>query len=450
MPSRLSGKQIAVIRDAIVSGFTRDTLRAAVLLNLDEDLEVIAEGGTLDALALSLIAWAQRTNRVRPLIAALAEVNPHNPEVQDLVRQSPPWFLPTAGGPRQEEKAPRPARGAAYSLLATGLLLLAVLLWLGSRSGASAEPPAAAPTATSGLTFESQTPAPLTDVIGDSGVSPGGGAAPVHTAALTAAALAPSPTDTVAPTATPVPTPAATSTPADAAARLVANEQVNIRGGPGTEYAWLGAANAGDEFDVTGRNAAGDWWQVAYAGGPAWIVGLYVTATGVEDVPVIADIPPAPTAIPAPPTLPPPTPTDAPPPAAPTAEPSPLVCWNGSTTEQTTEEVPPRGSGIIVTLVEVRFERPANRLVVQLLVENKSAQSIRWGFGTAQAVAVFPNISPVALERWMIDVPAKLPPVPYTLEAGIAQGDAAQFVCPTLLLVKAFDGQTEDIRFDLD
>ena len=63
---------------------------------------------------------------------------------------------------------------------------------------------------------------------------------------------------------------------------------MNVRGGPGTEYPIVGGATLGQEFAVTGKNAAGDWWQIDLEGQPGWIFAPFVTAVDTEDVPVVA------------------------------------------------------------------------------------------------------------------------------------------------------------------
>lgn len=61
------------------------------------------------------------------------------------------------------------------------------------------------------------------------------------------------------------------STNAQAAAQ--ANTAANLRAGPGTSYARVGAAPAGAALAVTGRNAAGDWLQLADG---SWIAAFLV------------------------------------------------------------------------------------------------------------------------------------------------------------------------------
>ena len=118
-------------------------------------------------------------------------------------------------------------------------------------------------------------------------------------------AIAPTPT----PTSTPLPTltPTATPVPADATATL--SRRLNVRRGPGTHHAVLDTAEAGDEFRITGRNLAGDWWQIDFGGEPAWVYAPYVTAGQAGDVQIVATPTPIPTATPMPTDTPAPTAT---------------------------------------------------------------------------------------------------------------------------------------------
>ncbi len=134
------------------------------------------------------------------------------------------------------------------------------------------------------------------------------------------------PSPTTAPTATPTtepptatpepPTITPTSTPQTP--RAIANSEVNLRGGPGKAYPVVGKLPAGQETEILGRNASGDWWQLAWPGGKqAWVTGTVVQILGpIDTVAVTKNIP-------APPVQPtrPPQPTAAP--AAPTAPPKP-------------------------------------------------------------------------------------------------------------------------------
>ena len=98
------------------------------------------------------------------------------------------------------------------------------------------------------------------------------------------------------PTAAP-PTATATS---DAASLTVTNASVNVRSGPGTNYANIGRASRGQSFVVTGKNPTGDWYQFDFNGKPGWVIGQLVEIQGGERVQVAANILPPPTAAPRP------------------------------------------------------------------------------------------------------------------------------------------------------
>lgn len=160
-------------------------------------------------------------------------------------------------------------------------------------------------------------------------------AAATGTAPLAAAApvTASAPTTGSAAGPTSTPTEAPTATPAQSAAQVSATQLLNLRQGPGIEFGLAGAMNPGDTAAITGKNAAGDWWEIRTAGGAAaWVYGPLVTATGpVESVALAANVPqPPPTATPAPvavapveqPTAAPDAPTAAPA-EQPTATPAP-------------------------------------------------------------------------------------------------------------------------------
>ena len=137
------------------------------------------------------------------------------------------------------------------------------------------------------------------------------------------------PTPEIFPTATPVPPtpmPAMPATPLPTIApppptpipnpRLTASQTVNVRGGPGTNYARIGQLTAGQSFDITGKNPAGDWYQFDLNGRAAWVIARLVSTSGdMGSVQVAQNIPAPP---PPPPTAR-PQPTSPPPPATPPA-----------------------------------------------------------------------------------------------------------------------------------
>ncbi|MBI3958708.1 MAG: SH3 domain-containing protein, partial [Chloroflexi bacterium] len=120
-------------------------------------------------------------------------------------------------------------------------------------------------------------------------------------------------TDTPVPP-TPVPAePTATPTdpPPPAARMTITNQAANVRRGPGTEYPVIGSVSQGMQFDVTGKNPAGDWFQFCCVNGEVgWMFSQLATVENAQLVAVAADIPAAP-------PTPVPAPTDTPAPAAP-------------------------------------------------------------------------------------------------------------------------------------
>lgn len=123
----------------------------------------------------------------------------------------------------------------------------------------------------------------------------------------------PTPTATTEPTAvvtdTTVATATATLTPTSAPeveepaeepaaettdqAQVVTESNINVRGGPSTDYPIVGTLQSGDSALITGQNAAGDWWQIQIDGDSGWVLGQLVTAENATAVPVV-DAPPAP------------------------------------------------------------------------------------------------------------------------------------------------------------
>ena len=134
----------------------------------------------------------------------------------------------------------------------------------------------------------------------------------------TATPVAPPPATLAPPSPEPptaAPSPTAPPTP-EPATLTVSNTTVNVRSGPGTNYARIGQVSRGQSFTITGKNASGDWWQFEYNGQSAWVFGEMVTAQRSQEVTVAANIP-------APPPTPRPQPTARPQPAQPTKPPAP-------------------------------------------------------------------------------------------------------------------------------
>lgn len=90
--------------------------------------------------------------------------------------------------------------------------------------------------------------------------------------------------------------PTVTGTPSGAVATVtMEQDQINVRGGPSTEYPVVGVLIAGQQVPALGRSVGGDWVQIAYpgvAGGIAWVYSPLVIVSG--SLPVV-EPPPTPT-----------------------------------------------------------------------------------------------------------------------------------------------------------
>ena len=102
-----------------------------------------------------------------------------------------------------------------------------------------------------------------------------------------------------------------------------ANDNLNVRAGPGSQFNRIGLAPAGTTLDVVGRNQGNTWLQVPFpdANGRGWISAQFATVTGDLNLIGVVGAPALPlTTQPTPPApTPPPTPTPPPAPAKPTA-----------------------------------------------------------------------------------------------------------------------------------
>jgi hypothetical protein len=152
------------------------------------------------------------------------------------------------------------------------------------------------------------------------GKESGGPAAAVPTA--TATPMGPLPTVAALvptsgpPTATPLPAATAAPTPVPDPMIVAQEGGVNLRSGPGTDFAKVGRLEENATARITGRY--GDWWQVDYGGTPAWVANWVVASSNTDGVPEVV---PPPSPIPATPI--PPTATPIPATATPAATPTP-------------------------------------------------------------------------------------------------------------------------------
>ncbi len=176
------------------------------------------------------------------------------------------------------------------------VLVAAAVVLAACNFGATAEPPL--PTNTSVPTFTPTVEVVIAPV--DPGAAATARAAEDAAAAATQAAANPTPAPAAAAaTDTPVPAePTATETPAPAEASVTTTSAMNVRGGPSTNYNVIGSANAGQRFPVTGKNPAGDWWQINFNGQAGWVFGQLVSQENTGGVQVAANIPAAPAAPP--------------------------------------------------------------------------------------------------------------------------------------------------------
>ena len=63
---------------------------------------------------------------------------------------------------------------------------------------------------------------------------------------------------------------------------------VNVREGPGTNFAVIGTAEAGAWYEITGKSSGlGDWWQIKIGDRTGWVYGPLVTATNAHNVQVV-------------------------------------------------------------------------------------------------------------------------------------------------------------------
>lgn len=87
---------------------------------------------------------------------------------------------------------------------------------------------------------------------------------------------------------------------------LAANTAVNVRAGPGTNYAVYGVMSPGQAAAVEGKSPDGAWWVIRIPtsiapDGKGWISAAYTSAYNSGNVPVIEPPPPPPDINPPPP-----------------------------------------------------------------------------------------------------------------------------------------------------
>lgn len=86
-------------------------------------------------------------------------------------------------------------------------------------------------------------------------------------------------------------TPAATLPPPQA---VVTGALVKLHSGPSSDYAVLLTAEQGTQYEITGRDASGDWWRVCCIldGAAGWVPAAAIAISGnTSQTPAIDDIP---------------------------------------------------------------------------------------------------------------------------------------------------------------
>jgi uncharacterized protein YraI len=63
---------------------------------------------------------------------------------------------------------------------------------------------------------------------------------------------------------------------------------VNVRNGPGRDYASLGTLVVNDVVTLTGKDTNGEWLQINFKGSPGWVAAEFIQTTNAESLPVIA------------------------------------------------------------------------------------------------------------------------------------------------------------------
>ena len=113
--------------------------------------------------------------------------------------------------------------------------------------------------------------------------------APTPTLVPTTAILSPLATSALTPALT-LPPSAVSGSPMSPARAIVNVKYLNVRRDPSTRYPPLAVAVKGQTFNIVGRNAAGDWWQICCLpdGRAGWVATEMVTTEGaLETVPVV-------------------------------------------------------------------------------------------------------------------------------------------------------------------
>lgn len=90
--------------------------------------------------------------------------------------------------------------------------------------------------------------------------------------------------------------PTVTSSPSGSTVTVTREfDQINVRGGPGSDYPVVGVLIAGQQVAALGRSAGGQWVQIIYPGGPDGVAWVYSPLVEVSGSLPIVEPPPTPT-----------------------------------------------------------------------------------------------------------------------------------------------------------
>lgn len=111
------------------------------------------------------------------------------------------------------------------------------------------------------------------------------------------AAITPTPVNTPTPTPRPTATATPTATPVPGQQAAIGEDLVNLRAGPGTDYAIIAQLTIGAELQVVGRSVENDWFFVQPEDGDSgWVFASYLT--GLNDLEALAVVTPDPNILP--------------------------------------------------------------------------------------------------------------------------------------------------------
>jgi uncharacterized protein YraI len=289
-------------------------------------------------------------------------------------------------------------------------LLLVALILAGAVAGCTSIGPQPTPVA------PTKTPKPTFTVTPDWTPTPVAFATEAPSAAEpTAEAAAPAqPEATAGPEATEAPTAEPPAAEANQVARLTANQTVNVRGGPGTNYPVIGRLSAGQAFPVTGKNARGDWYQFDLDGKSAWVIANLVSISGDPAAVLVAqNIPAVPTARPT--ARPQPRPTS--PPAAP---PAPQYDW--ALEVGAIRGAPQCGTVHFDGQVQYKNGTPQNGVCIYLDYYGPRTIKFSGGGGSGDGNWSFSPCGPGdckgPFEIYVVECPGNVPDAGLTLEGG--------------------------------